>query len=101
MDALPGGRAWREAIEALAPEHERHLLTFQGHVTHLPQRDRALLDHIDTNTMVGDPARIQRQLRRLASRGFSEIIYTPTGPDVARELRAFAAAHQAQATDRD
>lgn len=91
VDAMPGGRVWRESLEALAPEGERHLLTFEGHVTHLPDRDRELLDHIDVKTMVGDAARIRRQLSRLAGMGFDEIIYTPTGPDVARELRAFAA----------
>lgn len=92
VDALPGGQAWRQALEALAPEGERHLLTFEGHVTHLPDRDRPLLEHIDLKTMVGDPARVGRQLSRLAGAGFHEIIYTPTGPDVARELRAFASA---------
>lgn len=92
VDALPGGQAWRQALEELAPEGERHLLTFEGHVTHLPDRDRPLLEHIDLKTMVGDPARIGRQLSRLAGAGFHEIIYTPTGPDVARELRAFASA---------
>lgn len=92
VDALPGGQAWRQALEALAPEGERHLLTFEGHVTHLPERDRPLLEHIDLKTMVGDPARIGRQLSRLAGAGFHEVIYTPTGPDVARELRAFASA---------
>lgn len=90
VDAMPGGRAWREALEALVPSGERHLLTFEGHVTHLPDRDRPLLEHIDLKTMVGDAARIGRQLSRLAGSGFQEIIYTPTGPDVARELRAFA-----------
>jgi len=44
--------------------------------------------------MVGDAARIRRQLSKLAGIGFREIIYTPTGPDVARELRAFASARQ-------
>ena len=44
VDAMPGGRAWREALEALATDGERHLLTFEGHVTHLPDRDRRLLD---------------------------------------------------------
>lgn len=92
VDALPGGQAWRQALEELAPEGERHLLTFEGHVTHLPDRDRPLLEHIDLKTMVGDPARVGRQLSRLAGAGFHEIIYTPTGPDVARELRAFASA---------
>lgn len=57
VDAMPGGQVWREELEALAPAGERHLLTFEGHVTDM---------------------------------GFQEIIYTPTGPDVRRELRAFA-----------
>jgi len=90
VDAMPGGRAWRESLERLAGEGERHLLTFEGHATCLPERDRGLLEHIDTRTMVGDPARIRRQLSRLAELGFHEVIYTPSGPDVARELRAFA-----------
>ncbi|MFC5750665.1 LLM class flavin-dependent oxidoreductase [Actinomadura rugatobispora] len=97
VDAMPGGRAWREELEALAPEGERHLLTFEGHVTHLPARDRPLLEHIDITTMVGDAASIGRKLTRLGAAGFHEVIYTPTGPDVARELRAFAAAHRPQA----
>jgi 5,10-methylenetetrahydromethanopterin reductase len=94
VDALPGGRAWREALEAAAPEGERHLATFEGHVTYLTDRDRILLDHIDTRTMVGDPARIARNLGNLASGGYQEVIYNPTGPDVPRELAAFAAAAQ-------
>ena len=95
---MPGGQVWRKALEALAPEGERHLLTLEGHVTHLPDRDRRLLEHIDVKTMVGDAARIGRQLSRLAEIGFREIIYTPTGPDVPRELRTFAAAHRSRPT---
>ncbi|MFJ9358721.1 LLM class flavin-dependent oxidoreductase [Streptomyces mirabilis] len=101
VDALPRGRAWRAALEELAPEEERHLLTFEGHVTHLPDRDRRLLDHIDLKTMVGDAAKVGRSLARLADLGFHEVVYTPSGPDVARELRAFATAHrQRPAADR-
>jgi 5,10-methylenetetrahydromethanopterin reductase len=92
VDAMPGGQAWRNALEALAPDGERHLLTFEGHVTHLADRDRQLLDYIDVKTRVGDAARIGRQLSRLGDIGFHEIIYAPTGPDVAREIRAFASA---------
>jgi 5,10-methylenetetrahydromethanopterin reductase len=90
VDAKPGGRVWRTALEALAPDGERHLLTFEGHVTDLPDRDRELLEYIDVNAMVGDAPDVGRQLARLAEGGFQEIIYTPSGPDVARELRAFA-----------
>jgi 5,10-methylenetetrahydromethanopterin reductase len=91
VDAMPGGQAWRESLEGLAPAGERHLLTFEGHVTHLPDRDRLLLEHIDVKTMVGEPDRIARSLARFDDAGFREIIYTPTGPDVRRELEAFAA----------
>ena len=97
VDALPGGRAWREELERLAAEGERHLLTYEGHVTHLPQRDRRLLEHIDVETMVGDRDRIRRNLERIADAGFREVIYTPSGPDVPRELRAFAATRRGAA----
>jgi 5,10-methylenetetrahydromethanopterin reductase len=96
VDAMPGGAAWRAELESLAPEHERHLLTFEGHVTHLSERDLALLEHVDVRTMVGDAASIGRRLDRLAAAGFVEVMYTPSGPDVERELRAFAAAHAAR-----
>lgn len=93
VDAMPGGRAWREELEAVAPAGERHMSIFEGHVTHLPDRDRELLEHINVKAMVGDEARIAQQISRMAGFGFQEIIYTPTGPDVSRELRTFAAAY--------
>jgi 5,10-methylenetetrahydromethanopterin reductase len=40
--------------------------------------------------MVGEPDLIARELGRLGDAGFTEIIYTPTGPDVVRELRTMA-----------
>lgn len=98
VDALPGGAAWRASLEALAPEEERHLLTFEGHVTHLSERDFPLLEHLDVEgrtsaalmMKVGDPAAIAQELSRLAEMGYQEVMYTPSGPDVARELKAFA-----------
>jgi len=95
--SAPGGQAWREALEALAPPDQRHLPTFEGHVTHMPDRDRPLLTHIDVKTMVGDRERIGRHPARMDDIGFREVIYTPTGPDVARELRAFATAYESRA----
>jgi 5,10-methylenetetrahydromethanopterin reductase len=38
FDALPGGRAWREAIEAY-PENERHLVIHEGHLNKANPRD--------------------------------------------------------------
>lgn len=99
VDALPGGKAWRTDLESRAPERERHLLTFEGHATHLAERDRPLLRASTgtgplNNEIVGDPAAVRAKLDHFAHNGFREVIYTPSGPDVAAELRAFAeAAH--------
>jgi 5,10-methylenetetrahydromethanopterin reductase len=99
VDALPGGRAWREELEALAPENP-YLLTFEGHCSHLAPRDLPLLDASlapgpARGEIIGDPETVRGELDRIASAGFDEIMYTPSGADVARELRQFAAAHQA------
>lgn len=96
VDAMPGGARWRAALESVAPEEERHLLTFEGHVTHLTERDVPLLDHIDLATMVGDAGRIRGQLETIADAGFAEVMYTPAGADVPRELRMFAEARRSK-----
>ena len=99
VDAMPGGRAWREALEKLAAPDERHLLSHEGHVTHLSARDFALLEHAgDGMTVRGDADEIRTRLEGLADCGVQEVIYTPSGPDVARELQAF---HAAAADRRD
>jgi 5,10-methylenetetrahydromethanopterin reductase len=51
------------------------------------------LEHIDVKTMVGDRESIRHKLDRVAAAGFCEVMYTPSGPDVARELRTYAAAY--------
>ena len=93
VDAMPGGRAWRDALEDLAPEGERHLFTHQGHVTHLTERDRVLLDEApDGMAVIGSAEQIGARVAGLAEHGVQEVIYTPSGPDIARELTAFYAA---------
>ena len=42
VDRLPGGREWREAVEA-APAPRRHLAVHDGHLVALGQHDEALL----------------------------------------------------------
>ncbi|MGI5451681.1 LLM class flavin-dependent oxidoreductase [Streptomyces sp. CA-249302] len=93
VDPLPGGKEWRTELESLDPDQHGALLTFEGHVTHLTPRDRKLMQHADVTSMVGDAHSVGQGLEQLAANGFAEIIYTPSGPDVARELTAFASAH--------
>jgi len=48
--------------------------------------------------MVADAPTIARKLDRLADAGFAEVMYTPSGPDAAREPRAFATVKGTDAT---
>jgi 5,10-methylenetetrahydromethanopterin reductase len=95
VDKLPGGREWREAVEAVdAPR--RHLAVHQGHLVTLGQHDEALLTRaaplLAKWTMTGTRADIGARLRALASAGITEVAYQPMGPDIPRELTAFAQA---------
>jgi 5,10-methylenetetrahydromethanopterin reductase len=94
VDAMPGGAEWRAGIEAERPEGERHLAIHEGHVTHVTDRDRPLLEHFDPGGMawIGDAADIAGRVQVAAAAGVTEILYTPSGPDLARELDAFAEA---------
>jgi 5,10-methylenetetrahydromethanopterin reductase len=95
VDKLPGGREWREAVEA-AEASRRHLAVHQGHLVALGKHDEALLARaaplLASWTMTGTRADIGARLRALASAGVTEIAYQPMGPDIPRELAAFAQA---------
>jgi 5,10-methylenetetrahydromethanopterin reductase len=92
LDALPGGAAWRKAIEAI-PEAERHLRTHEGHLTFLNDLDRPVVggEAIRTFTFTGEAPALRARLDRLTAQGVTEIAYQPKGPDIPRELAAFAA----------
>lgn len=96
VDAMPGGQGWREALERLAAQGQRHLLTYEGHVTHLTERDEPLVGYDNGfPTIIGEPEEIRARLSQLEKSGVQELIYTPSGPDIARELRVFSAAAKA------
>jgi len=95
--AMPGGAEWLADVEATRPDGERHLTVHEGHVTHVVGRDRAVLDLADESTLAGvgwtgDAASIAQRVEHARGSGVNEILYTPAGPDVEREMRAFAAA---------
>jgi 5,10-methylenetetrahydromethanopterin reductase len=41
---------------------------------------------------VGTPDELRARAEAAAATGVTELLYTPSGPDMAREMRAFAAA---------
>lgn len=96
VDGLPLGAEWRAGIESERAEGERHLAVHEGHATHVLERDRAVLDAagdaLRTSAWVGTPDELRARAETAAASGITELLYTPSGPDMARELRAFAAA---------
>lgn len=88
VDALPGGRGWREEIERF-PEPVRHLHVHEGHIFELSERDRRHLHPaLGATTFTGTPEQLRERLAAYQVQGVSELVYAPMGPDVAGELRA-------------
>lgn len=90
VDQLPGGDKWRMDIEQI-PAGRRHLVLHEGHVTEPPPRERDLL-HPDVTalTFTGVPDELRDRAAGFTGAGMTELIYTPLGPDIHRELRAMA-----------
>jgi 5,10-methylenetetrahydromethanopterin reductase len=90
---MPNGAGWLAAVEALRPEGERHLAAHEGHVTDLTDRDRVALTAnplLGAMGWVGSRDEIRARAEAAVAGGSTEIMYTPAGPDIARELRAWA-----------
>ncbi|MCV7400860.1 LLM class flavin-dependent oxidoreductase [Mycobacterium fragae] len=95
VDALPGGRGWREAVEAY-PEAERHLAIHAGHLVQANPRDEPhvaeLIPAASRSAVTGTAEQISQSVTEFAGLGVTELVYQPAGSDIERELRAFAAA---------
>jgi 5,10-methylenetetrahydromethanopterin reductase len=96
IDGVPGGREWREATEAV-PAEVRHLAIHEGHLVHPNERDVIALEAgadalVEGFTLTGTAEVVRARLDGFATMGVTEVAYQPAGEDIARELRAFAAA---------
>jgi 5,10-methylenetetrahydromethanopterin reductase len=95
VDALPGGRGWREAIEAY-PDSERHLAIHEGHLVKANPRDEPhvaeLMPMASSMALTGTADQIPEKIAGLEALGVTELVYQPAGSDIERELRAFASA---------
>lgn len=95
VDALPGGQAWRESIEAV-PERERHLAIHEGHLVKANSRDEPhaaeLVPLASSMSLTGSAAELPGKIAGLEAVGVTELVYQPAGSDIDRELRVLAAA---------
>lgn len=90
VDALPGGKGWREEVERY-PERSRHLHVHEGHLVELTDRDRRhLAPELAGVTTTGTPDELRERARALEAGGVSEMVYWPMGPDVPGELERWA-----------
>jgi len=100
VDQLPGGAAWRAAVER-EPERTRHLHIHEGHCVAVPERERALLDPgVGAMTFSGTAVELQARVAALAAAGVRELVYSPAGADIPRELRAMAGVAKSAGVER-
>jgi 5,10-methylenetetrahydromethanopterin reductase len=96
VDTLPLGAEWRATIEAERPDGERHLAVHEGHATHVTDRDRAVVDAagdlLGGFGWVGSTDDVRARADAAFVAGATELLYTPAGPDIAREMQSFASA---------
>ena len=72
VDGLPGGRGWREAVEA-HPENERHLAIHEGHLVKANPRDEPyvadLIPMASAGALTGTAEQVAARVRDLAAAG--------------------------------
>ncbi|MGI8332503.1 LLM class flavin-dependent oxidoreductase [Actinomadura scrupuli] len=93
LELVPGGRRWAEAYEQASPE-TRHLLMHKGHLCAVNEHDRPFITaELLSGLGLALTAKGWREkLAELEQAGATEVVYQPAGPDIPRELAAFAEA---------
>lgn len=92
LELVPNGERWAAAY-ADVPERVRHLALHDRHLIAINERDRPF---VTGELLAGNGFALGREAWRerlalLESLGATEIAYQPAGPDIPRELEAFAA----------
>lgn len=95
LDALPGGKAWREEADAL-PAGTRHLALHEGHLLRVTPRDedvvRQNLGLLSLVTVTGSAQQLRDRVAGFQAGGLTELVYQPTGDDLEGELERFIGA---------
>ncbi len=87
----PIDASWAAEIETV-DARTRHLAVHDRHLIAVTERDRPYITGELTRafTYTGTASEIREKLAAAASTGVTEIAFQPAGPDIPRELRAFA-----------
>jgi 5,10-methylenetetrahydromethanopterin reductase len=93
LNTVPNGEEWAAVYNAL-PQRVRHLALHDQHLIAINERDRPF---VTREVMVQNGLAMSRKgwrdrVATLEAQGASEIAYQPAGPDIPRELEAFASA---------
>jgi 5,10-methylenetetrahydromethanopterin reductase len=88
--SLPGGKEWLAVVNSRR-EQERHLAVHIGHCIELNQADEAAWAAtagalLPTTTLTGTAAEVRARAEQLVEQGVTEMVYQPSGPNLAREL---------------
>jgi len=87
----PQLRDWAERVDAL-PARTRHLALHEGHLVFANEMDRPFVtgELLARRGLALDAAAWREQLARFEAEGVTEVAYQPAGPEIERELAAFA-----------
>jgi 5,10-methylenetetrahydromethanopterin reductase len=90
---LPGGAEWMDVVDQ-TPRRQRHLAVHAGHCVELNEADQAAWNAgghaiLPDATISGTRDQVRRRLDELGSRGVTEIVFQPCGPDIRAELERF------------
>jgi 5,10-methylenetetrahydromethanopterin reductase len=93
LGIVPGGEQWAGAYRDV-PERVRHLALHDQHLVAVNERDRTFVtgDLLAQQGFALTKSAWRERAAMLESQGATEIAYQPAGPDIPRELAAFASA---------
>jgi 5,10-methylenetetrahydromethanopterin reductase len=102
VTALPAGDVWLDTINETPPQ-ERHFAVHDQHLVALNHADATAWaagswKALPQTTLTGTARDVGRRVSEIANQNITEIVYQPTGPDIAGELEAFHAAASAAVT---
>jgi 5,10-methylenetetrahydromethanopterin reductase len=91
LDQIPGGEVWKHAYDNV-PANKRHLAMHDGHLVGVNAQDAPYItgDLLARNSMSMSRDAWRERLAALEAKGATEIAFQPAGPDIPRELEAFA-----------